>query len=163
MDDRSGAGPVPRGRAAAAPATVTGVARMLVDVRDRPLSVDECLDAVRDHAAGGVALFVGVVRDDDGGRRVRGLEYSGHPSAPAALRRVAVAVAGAFPVRGLAVVHRVGPLAVGELAVVVAVSCPHRAEAFAACRRLVDDVKEQVPIWKRQVFAGGAAEWVGTP
>lgn len=136
---------------------------MLLDVRDRPLSVDECLDAVRDPAAGGVALFVGAVRDEDGGRGVRELGYTAHPSAPAALERVAAAVAGAFPVRALAVVHRVGRLAVGDLAVVVAVSCPHRGEAFAACRRLIDDVKEQVPIWKRQVFVGGAVEWVGSP
>ncbi|MFI9305581.1 molybdenum cofactor biosynthesis protein MoaE [Streptomyces triculaminicus] len=133
----------------------------LLAVRDAPLSLDEVFAAVGDDAAGGTALFVGTVRDHDGGADVAGLGYSAHPSAEAELRRVAEKVAADFPVRALAAVHRVGELAVGDLAVVVAVSCPHRAEAFEACRRLIDDLKLEVPIWKHQTFADGSDEWVG--
>jgi molybdopterin synthase catalytic subunit len=135
----------------------------LLAVRDTPLSVDEVFAAVGDDAAGGTAIFVGTVRDHDGrpGAAVTRLSYSAHPSAEAELRRVAEKVAADFPVRALAAVHRVGDLAVGDLAVVVAVSCPHRAEAFAACRRLIDDLKSAVPIWKHQLFDDGTQEWVG--
>ncbi|MFI9205132.1 molybdenum cofactor biosynthesis protein MoaE [Streptomyces sp. NPDC053048] len=133
----------------------------LLAVRDTPLSVDEVFAAVGDDAAGGTVLFVGTVRDHDGGAGVTGLGYSAHPSAEAELRRVAEKVAADFPVRALAAVHRVGDLSIGDLAVVVAVSCPHRAEAFAACRRLIDDLKREVPIWKHQTFTDGTEEWVG--
>ncbi|WP_344961933.1 molybdenum cofactor biosynthesis protein MoaE [Streptomyces thioluteus] len=142
------------------PASNEGPVRLLA-VRDTPLSLDEVFAAVGDPAAGGTALFVGTVRDHDGGADVTGLGYSAHPSAEAELRRVAEAVAADFPVRALAAVHRVGDLVVGDLAVVVAVSCPHRAEAFAACRRLIDDLKREVPIWKHQTFSDGTEEWVG--
>ncbi|GAA0470405.1 molybdenum cofactor biosynthesis protein MoaE [Streptomyces stramineus] len=133
----------------------------LLAIRDTPLSVDEIFAAVGDSAAGGTALFVGTVRDHDGGADVDGLGYSAHPTAEAQLRRVAEKVAADFPVRALAAVHRVGELAVGDLAVVVAVSCPHRAEAFEACRRLIDDLKSEVPIWKHQKFSDGTEDWVG--
>ena len=133
----------------------------LIDVRSTPLSVDECMAAVRRPSAGGIALFVGVVRDHDHGRAVVELEYSAHPEAAAALEAVADQVTRAHPtVVALAAVHRVGVLAVGDLAVVVAVSCPHRAEAFAAASDLIDVLKAQAPIWKRQLFADGAVEWV---
>jgi molybdopterin synthase catalytic subunit len=78
------------------------------------------------------------------------------------LRRVAEVIAEKFRVTGIAAVHRVGDLAIGDLAVVVAVSCPHRAEALDACRALIDELKETVPIWKHQRFADGASEWVGS-
>lgn len=133
----------------------------LLGIRDSPLSVDEVFTAVGDTSAGGTALFVGTVRDHDGGADVTRLGYSSHPTAEAELRRVAEKVAADFPVRALAAVHRVGELAIGDLAVVVAVSCPHRAEAFAACRRLIDDLKHEVPIWKHQTFTDGTEEWVG--
>lgn len=133
----------------------------LLAIRDTPLSLDEVFTAVGDSAAGGTALFVGTVRDHDGGSDVARLGYSSHPSAEAELRRIADKVAADFPVRAMAAVHRVGDLDVGDLAVVVAVSCPHRAEAFAACRRLIDDLKHEVPIWKHQTFSDGGEEWVG--
>ncbi|MGQ4726442.1 molybdenum cofactor biosynthesis protein MoaE [Streptomyces sp. Ju416(a)] len=133
----------------------------LLDVRDSPLSLDEVYAAVGDDAAGGIALFVGTVRDHDGGRPVTLLDYTAHPGAAAELRRVAEKVAADFPVRALAAVHRTGRLAVGEIAVVAAVSCAHRAEAFAACERLVEDLKHEVPVWKHQIFADGDEEWVG--
>ena len=135
----------------------------LIAVRETELSLDEVRAAVADPAAGGIALFAGAVRDSDHDRGVTGLSYSAHPSAADELRRVAEDIAGKFPVIGVAAVHRVGDLAIGDLAVVVAVSCPHRAEAFDACRELIDMLKASVPIWKHQRFADGTAEWVGSP
>jgi molybdopterin synthase catalytic subunit len=88
------------------------------------------------------------------------LGYSAHPSAAAELRRVAEKVAASFSVTAVAAVHRVGDLAVGDLAVVVAVSSPHRGDAFDACRALIDELKQSVPIWKHQQYAGGGSEWV---
>jgi molybdopterin synthase catalytic subunit len=135
----------------------------LTAVRDSPLSVDEVLAAVADDAAGGVVSFTGVVRSVDGGRAVTELEYSAHPGAEAALLAVAETIAAELPVIALAAVHRTGLLAVGDVAVVVAASAAHRGQAFEAARRLIDDLKEQVPIWKRQLFADGDEEWVGSP
>jgi len=135
----------------------------LVAVRESELSVDEVRAAVADPAAGGIALFAGAVRDSDHDRGVSGLSYSAHPSAVGELRRVAEVIAEKYPVIGIAAVHRVGDLAIGDLAVVLAVSCPHRAEAFDACRDLIDILKASVPIWKHQRFDDGTAEWVGTP
>lgn len=133
----------------------------LIGLRDTPLSVDEVLAAVKAPAAGGIALFVGTVRDEDHGRDVTGLSYSAHPGAEAELRRVAEKVAADSGATALAALHRVGDLAIGDIAVVVAVACPHRAEAFTACHRLIDDLKAEVPIWKHQTFTDGDAEWVG--
>ncbi|WP_344239980.1 molybdenum cofactor biosynthesis protein MoaE [Actinocorallia libanotica] len=138
-----------------------------MDVRDEPLSVDEVVGAVKGPRAGGTAFFVGSVRDHDraqgetGERDVVRLTYSAHPTALDRLREVMEKVAADFPVTALAAVHRVGELEIGDLAVVVAAAAPHRAEAFAACRRLIDDLKHQVPIWKYQEFADGGSEWVG--
>jgi molybdopterin synthase catalytic subunit len=135
----------------------------LVGIRDAPLSVDEVLAAVADPRAGGTCVFIGTVRDTDHGEQVTALDYEAHPSVEDTLRDVATQVAKDFPVCAIAAVHRVGSLAVGDLAVVVATSAPHRGEAFDACRRLIDDLKRQVPIWKHQIFAGGGEEWVGSP
>jgi molybdopterin synthase catalytic subunit len=135
----------------------------LIAVRESELSLDEVRAAVADPAAGGIALFAGAVRDSDHDRGVSGLSYSAHPSAAGELRRVAEVIAEKYPVIGIAAVHRVGDLAIGDLAVVLAVSCPHRAEAFDACRDLIDILKASVPIWKHQRFDDGTAEWVGTP
>jgi len=140
--------------------TVT-VIRM-AELRDAPLSVDEVRSAVMDPGAGGIALFAGAVRNHDHGRDVVRLSYSAHPSAAAELRRMCEKVAAEFDVSALAAVHRVGELVVGDLAVVVAVSCPHRAEAFAACRALIDELKRCVPVWKEQLFSGGDSEWVNS-
>ena len=135
----------------------------LLEIRDTALSVDEVFAAVSDPTAGGVALFVGAVRSSDGGRDVTALGYSAHPCALDELRAVAEEVAARHPVRALAAVHRVGDLVVGDLAVVVAVACAHRGDAFAAARSLIDELKSRVPIWKHQVFEDGAQEWVGLP
>jgi molybdopterin synthase catalytic subunit len=135
----------------------------LIAVRESELSLDEVRAAVADPAVGGIALFAGAVRDTDHDQGVTGLSYSAHPSAADELRRVAEAVAEKYPVIGIAAVHRVGDLAIGDLAVVLAVSCPHRAEAFDACRDLIDILKASVPIWKHQRFDDGTTEWVGSP
>jgi molybdopterin synthase catalytic subunit len=135
----------------------------LIAIRDTELSVDEVRAAVAGPGAGGIALFAGAVRDTDHEQGVTGLSYSAHPSAEAELWRVAELVADKFPVLGIAAVHRVGDLAVGDLAVVAAVACAHRGAAFDACRELVDVLKASVPIWKHQRFTDGTSEWVGTP
>ncbi len=134
----------------------------LAELRESPLSVDEVRAAVMDPAAGGVALFAGAVRDHDRGHDVVSLSYSAHPSAAAELRRVAEKVTASYRVRALAAVHRLGDLEVGDLAVVVAVACDHRGEAFEACRFLIDELKANVPIWKHQQFSGGTSEWVNS-
>jgi molybdopterin synthase catalytic subunit len=135
----------------------------LVGLRETPLDVAEVLAALDDEASGGLTLFVGRVRDHDHGVGVRGLEYSAHPTALDALRRVCHSVAEQYDVRGVAAVHRVGRLEVGEIAVVIATTSAHRGEAFAASRALIDTLKAEVPIWKHQQFADGSEEWVDTP
>jgi molybdopterin synthase catalytic subunit len=135
----------------------------LVDIRDRTLDTQEVLDALADQASGGVTLFVGTVRDHDGGKGVTGLGYSAHPSALDRLREVCDEIAGKYDVRAVAAVHRVGRLALGDAAVIVATSAAHRGEAFEASRALIDRLKESVPIWKHQLFEDGSEEWVGTP
>lgn len=135
----------------------------LLDIRPDPLSTDEVLAAVAEPAAGGTALFVGTVRDHDQGRSVVGLEYEAHPEALRHLRAVAEGVAADPLVIALAAVHRTGELAIGDAAVVVAVAAAHRDAAFVACRRLIDELKAEVPIWKHQHFTDGTSGWVGAP
>jgi molybdopterin synthase catalytic subunit len=142
---------------------MSGSTVRLVALRDEPLSVDEVVAAVRDPAAGGLVVFVGTVRDTDNDRAVDRLDYEAHPSAEERMRAVAEAVAARFPTVAVAATHRVGSLAIGDIAVVVAASCPHRGEAFDAARALIDDLKATVPIWKHQMFGDGGEEWVGTP
>jgi molybdopterin synthase catalytic subunit len=135
----------------------------LVDLREDPLDVAEVVDALDDDASGGLTLFVGRVRDHDGGKGVVGLDYTAHPSALDKLREVCERVAGEYDVVGLAAVHRVGSLDIGDVAVVVATTSAHRGDAFAASRALIDTLKAEVPIWKHQRFGDGTEEWVGTP
>lgn len=135
----------------------------LAAIRDEALTVEEVLTAVADPAAGGHAVFVGTVRDADGGKDVHALSYSAHPSATDVLGAVAERAAARPGVLAVAAVHRVGELVVGDLAVVVGVSCAHRGDAFDACRALIDELKATVPIWKHQRFGDGTDEWVGSP
>ncbi|WP_430503312.1 molybdenum cofactor biosynthesis protein MoaE [Micromonospora trifolii] len=133
------------------------------EVTDQPLDLATHEAAVADRRAGAVVSFQGVVRDHDHGRQVTSLEYEGHPSAEQVLREVAAEIAAEPDVYAVAVSHRVGSLAIGDVALVAAVSTAHRAAAFAACARLVDEVKARLPIWKRQVFTDGTEEWVNCP
>jgi molybdopterin synthase catalytic subunit len=130
-------------------------------VQDAPLSVDEVMAAVRHDRAGAVALFVGQVRDHDGGRGVMALDYSAHPSADSVAATIAARYAALPGIERIALAHRVGALVVGDLAIVAAVSSAHRGAAFQTCADLVEDVKAHLPIWKHQQFEDGTQEWVG--
>lgn len=129
-------------------------------VTDRPIDLVALRDAAGARSDGAVVVFEGVVRDHDGGRGVTALSYTAHPSAEAVLAETANDVAARHPAATIAVAHRVGPLAIGDVALGAVVASAHRAEAFAACAELVDEVKARVPIWKEQRFVDGSSEWV---
>jgi molybdopterin synthase catalytic subunit len=131
-------------------------------VTAEPLSIDALSEAVTVPEAGGVTVFVGVVRDNTAGRRVVALEYEAHaPMAEAKLKEIGEAVRQRWPsVQQVAMAHRVGRLPIGEASVVIAVSAAHRHDAFEACHFAIDRLKETVPIWKREIFEDGAV-WVG--
>ncbi|MFN8033569.1 MAG: molybdenum cofactor biosynthesis protein MoaE [Mycobacterium sp.] len=130
---------------------------------DGPISLTEHEDLVANAAAGAVVGFAGVVRNHDGGRDVVRLEYSAHPTAQEALFEVLAEVAGtATGVRAMAASHRVGTLHIGDAALVAAVAADHRGAAFETCARLVDTIKERLPVWKHQFFADGTDEWVNS-
>ncbi|MEC3978565.1 molybdenum cofactor biosynthesis protein MoaE [Amycolatopsis sp. H20-H5] len=146
------------------PAPVTAVRVARLAVTEEPLSVDEHARLVDDAAAGAVVTFGGVVRDHDGGRSVHNLAYEGHPTASDVLAEVvAELLPGWTGVRAVAVSHRLGALEIGDVALACAVAAEHRAQAFAACSELVDEVKARLPIWKHQHFADGTEEWVNSP
>ena len=126
------------------------------------ISLEECISAVGGEENGAIVSFSGVVRDHDDGRSVLSLNYEGHPSAGEVITTVAAGIAAEFPSVRIAVAHRVGALMVGDLALACAVGSPHRAEAFAACSKLIDEIKKHVPIWKEQQFVDGSSEWVGS-
>lgn len=132
----------------------------LARITSQPLTADACLAAVDAPSAGGIGCFIGVVRDHDQCRSVRSLEYEAHPSAETELQALCEQAA-AGGVVAVAVEHRIGSLAIGDIAVVVAVSGQHRAEALAATAELIDAIKASVPIWKHQHFTDGTAEWTG--
>jgi molybdopterin synthase catalytic subunit len=136
---------------------------LLVAVSEQPLDVAAHEAFVAHAGAGATVVFCGVVRDMDEGRAVVELEYQGHPTAEQVLREVAAGFAADPEVLALAVSHRVGTLAIGDVALVAAVATAHRHEAFDVCARLVDEVKHRLPVWKRQVFADGTDEWVNCP
>ena len=130
------------------------------DVSDASIAVEDVRALAADESAGAVVTFSGDVRDHDHGRSVARLEYEGHPTAAAVIADVAREVASRHDVIAIAVSHRVGPLQIGDSALVAAVSAAHRGEAFRACADLVDEVKHRLPVWKHQVFTDGSDEWV---
>jgi molybdopterin synthase catalytic subunit len=134
-----------------------------VGISESPLNVEQALRVVSDPAVGGIALFVGTVRDSDNGADVVSLDYTQHPSALDVLTKCAEETADQHDVLTIAVDHRVGHLEVGDLAVVVAVGAVHRGDALAACAHLINTLKAEVPIWKEQHFASGDSQWVGLP
>lgn len=146
------AGPAARGQTAPRLET-TGISSATIAVADLEA-------AVADERAGAVVSFAGVVRNHDHGRTVTSLTYESHPSADAVLGEIVRAAHQRPGVIHATAAHRVGSLAVGELAFAVAVSSAHREEAFAACAWLVDEVKSRLPVWKHQIFADGSTEWV---
>lgn len=134
----------------------------LLSVGEVPLSVAEVYESVADvPSAGGIALFSGVVRNNDEGRAVTELGYSAHPSVEDRLREVVEKAIAQYPIKAVSAVHRIGDLKIGDIAVIVAVACPKRGEAFDACRQIIDEIKETVPIWKHERFADGGTEWIG--
>ena len=133
-----------------------------IEVTGEVLSERATAEAVGDPGAGAVALFSGIVRDQTGGRRVKFLEYEAHaPMALAKMREIAAAIRARWPgTLRVALVHRVGRLEIGESSVMIAVSSPHRREAFEACHFAIDTLKETVPVWKKEYFEDGEV-WVG--
>lgn len=132
-----------------------------VGIQNTPLSVDDALAVVTHPSAGGIAVFIGVVRDHAEGRAVNRLDYEAHDSlALRELANIANEILAEQPEVRVCAVHRVGSLAIGDRAVVVVASAPHRAEAFTACRALIERLKERVPIWKKEFAADGSAGWV---
>jgi molybdopterin synthase catalytic subunit len=132
----------------------------LAAVTELPLDPAAHENAVSHPAAGAVASFTGTVRNHDHDRPVTRLDYEAHPQAEEVLRAIAREIAADPEVLAVAVSHRTGPLAIGDAAIVAAVSSAHRAEAFAACAHLIDEVKARLPVWKHQHFADGTSEWV---
>lgn len=132
----------------------------MFEVSREPLDLQRLINFVRKDESGAVALFYGVVRNHNQGRRVRYLEYDAYPGmAVKKMREVAEEVRARWPITELGMMHRMGRVEVGEAALVVAVSSPHRREAFEACQYAVDRVKEIVPVWKKEVGEGGEV-WV---
>ncbi len=132
----------------------------MIELTHDPIDVNRVLMAIQDPASGGIAIFMGVVRDNSAGNPVRMLEYHAYESmAIAKMRSLAETAVTEFQLRRVAIVHRLGELQIGEAAVITAVSAPHRSEAFRACRFLIDQLKQDVPIWKKECFADHVA-WV---
>jgi molybdopterin synthase catalytic subunit len=134
---------------------------MSVRLTTEPIDYHALTEEVRRPGCGGVVLFLGTVRDLTDGRVTAALDYEAYPGmAEKKLAEVEEETRRRWPVGGMALVHRLGRLEVGEVSVAVAVSCPHRAEAFEACRHAIDRLKEVVPIWKKENWADGTGEWV---
>ena len=134
----------------------------LARISEQPLSLDEHVAAVESTVAGAVTTFVGRVRDHDpdAAESVVALEYSAHPDAETTLHSIAAAAAAGTDAV-VAVSHRIGRLGVGEAAVVIAVAAAHRDEAFTVCREVIEAIKRELPVWKRQVEADGTTAWKG--
>lgn len=141
--------------------TAPSTSPIVSEIHDRPLSLDHALRCVQHPSAGGVCMFIGVVRDHADGQAVARLDYEAHVTlANKEMDRILHGLIARDPSLRLCALHRVGQLAVGDLAVIVAASAPHRAEAFAACREAIDQIKQTVPIWKKEWAPNGEAHWV---
>ena len=133
----------------------------MIEITSQPIDHAAVTDFVRSNQAGAVCVFLGTVREMTAGRRTTHLEYEAYDEmARKQMAELEAQARATRPILEVALVHRVGRLELGEISVVVAVSCPHRAQAFEACRGLIDDLKRLVPIWKREVWADGGEEWV---
>lgn len=133
----------------------------MIAITEAPIDHAALTERVRSNLAGAVCTFLGTVRELTGDRRTASLDYEAYPEM--ALKKMAELEAEArrrWPVVEAALVHRVGHLELGEISVVVAVSCPHRGQAFEACRWLIDTFKDVVPVWKKEVWADGSEQWV---
>lgn len=152
---------VPPGAELALIPPVSGGSGGLFRVVDRPLRLEEVVEAVAGEAHGGLVTFSGSVRNQTRGRRVVKLEYEAYPPmAEKKLAEIGAEVVGRFNGTRLAIIHRVGTLRPGELAVVIAAAAPHRKEAFLGCEHAIERLKQDVPIWKKELYEDGAV-WVG--
>jgi MoaE-MoaD fusion protein len=137
---------------------VSGGAFLLTE---QPLSLDTAVDEVRDARAGAIATFVGTVRNESRGRDVRFLEYEAYAEmATDVMTQLAAKLKERYDLHEVAIHHRTGRVEVGDASVMIAVSAPHRQDALAACKDAIDELKETVPLWKKEVYEGGE-EWVG--
>lgn len=135
--------------------------RLTLRIVDRPIAAQEVVDLVADPGAGGCAVFLGTVRDHSDAGTVTGLRYEAWVElAERRLRDLADELLERWPLRRVAILHRVGDLAVGETSVAIACSAAHRAEAFDACRHAIERLKDDVPIWKRETLTSGESAWV---
>jgi molybdopterin synthase catalytic subunit len=133
----------------------------MIEITTSPIDHAALTERVRSNQAGAVCTFLGTVREMTGDRRTASLDYEAYPSmAERKLAELEAEARGRWPILDVALVHRVGHLDLGEISVVIAVSCPHRDQAFEACRWLIDTLKEVIPIWKKEVWADGTEEWV---
>jgi molybdopterin synthase catalytic subunit len=133
----------------------------MISLISEPIDYHTLTECVRRPGCGGVVLFLGTVRDLTGDRQTTALQYEAYPAmAHRKMAEIEAETRRRWPVGDMALVHRLGRLEVGDVSVAVAVSCPHRAEAFEACRWAIDRLKELVPIWKQENWADGTTEWV---
>ncbi|MDX1940356.1 MAG: molybdenum cofactor biosynthesis protein MoaE [Saprospiraceae bacterium] len=131
-----------------------------IQLSEQELNAQVCIDFALSGGAGAVDVFIGTVRDQTQGRKVVQLEYEAYePMAISEMRKIAESAMHRWPVQRIAIHHRVGTLKIGDAAVVIAVSTPHRAEAFEACKWIIDTIKQTVPIWKKEIFEDGEV-WV---
>lgn len=136
--------------------------RIDIDIQllDQPLSLGACQQFVTNPHSGGIVHFVGTVRDQTKGKTVVRLDFEAYaPMAISEMKKIALAAAERWPIKKMAIHHRVGSLAIGEIAVIIAVATPHRATAFEACQYAIDTLKQTVPIWKKEIFSDGEV-WV---
>ncbi len=133
----------------------------MIEITESPIDHAALTEQVRSNRAGAICTFLGTVREMTGDRRTVSLDYEAYPDmAMKKLAELEEQARARWPIIEAAIVHRVGRLDLGEISVVVAVSCPHRHDAFEACRWLIDTLKDVVPIWKRESWADGTEEWV---
>lgn len=133
----------------------------MIRLTREPIEHHALTEQVRSPRCGAVVTFLGTVRDLTGDKTTVALDYEAYPGmAEKKLAEIEADVRGRWPVGDVAMVHRLGHMDVGEVSVAVAVSCPHRADAFAACRHAIDRLKELVPIWKKEQWADGTTDWV---
>ncbi|HEY3152178.1 MAG TPA: molybdenum cofactor biosynthesis protein MoaE [Candidatus Binatia bacterium] len=129
---------------------------------NQPIDLNELVLFVTDPEAGAIATFIGTTRNNNEGRKVIGLDYEAYPQmAEKELARIGEDAKKQWPICRMAIVHRLGPVKIGEASVIIAVSSAHRDAAFAACRYAIEEIKKTVPIWKKEVFEGGEV-WIGT-
>jgi len=128
---------------------------------ETPIRLDPLIDQVRAPDRGGIAIFLGQVRDHHHGKGVLGLDYSAYgPMAESVTAEIIRETSGHWPQSSVAVQHRIGALTVGDVAVAVVAASAHRAEAFDACRYVIEELKKRVPVWKKEMFVDGTVEWV---